>query len=67
MNSESGEIEKDCGGRFDCEGLRRGCKGMTSHDGYRGVWSYAKVDTTKDGPPTHPVPKGTGIYLPDAS
>jgi dienelactone hydrolase len=53
--------------RFDCEDLRHGCKGMTSHDGYKGVWSYAKVDTTKDGPATHPVPKGTGIYLPDAS
>jgi pimeloyl-ACP methyl ester carboxylesterase len=61
------DIRTPDGGRFDCETLRRGCKGMTSHDGYQGVWSYAKVDTTKDGPATHPVPKGTGIYLPDAS
>jgi pimeloyl-ACP methyl ester carboxylesterase len=61
------DIRTPDGGRFDCEDLRHGCPGMTSHDGYQGVWSYLKVDTTKDGPATHPVPKGTGIYLPDAS
>ncbi len=60
------DIAKPDGGRFDCEELRRGCPGMTSHDGYKGVWSYVKVDTTKDGPATHRVPKGQGLYLPDA-
>lgn len=60
------DIHKPNGGRFDCEEMRRGCAGMTGHDGYRGDWSYIKVDTTKDGPATHRVPKGTGIYLPDA-
>jgi pimeloyl-ACP methyl ester carboxylesterase len=61
------DIHTPDGGRFDCEELRKGCAGMTSHDGYHGVWSYEKVDTTKDGKATHPVPSGTGIYLPDAS
>lgn len=61
------DIAKPGGGRFDCETMRRGCPGMTSHDGYEGIWSYDHVDTTKDGPATHAVPKGTGIYLPDAS
>ncbi|MGN6475570.1 MAG: hypothetical protein ACTHK4_18265, partial [Mycobacteriales bacterium] len=60
------DIHKPGGGRSDCEELRRGCAGMVGNDGYHGDWSYAKVDTTKDGPATHPVPKGTGIYLPDA-
>ncbi|HVS66976.1 MAG TPA: hypothetical protein VHE56_00380 [Mycobacteriales bacterium] len=61
------DIRDPDGGRFDCETLRRGCGGMTAHDGYHGLWRYATVDTTKDGPATHHVPKGTGIYLPDAS
>ncbi|HVV74703.1 MAG TPA: hypothetical protein VHC43_01610 [Mycobacteriales bacterium] len=60
------DIHKPGGGRFDCEELRRGCLGMTGHDGVRGLWRYVKVDTAKDGPATHPVPKGAGIYLPDA-
>lgn len=56
------DIHDPDGGRFDCEDLRAGCAGMTNHDGYRGVWSYVNVDTMMDGPATHPVPKGTGIY-----
>ena len=38
------------GRKFDCENLRGGCPGMvpTSKDGYRGVYSYLKVDTSKD-------------------
>ncbi|HVT21593.1 MAG TPA: hypothetical protein VHE57_09425 [Mycobacteriales bacterium] len=57
------DIRTPGGGRFRCETLRRGCAGMTAHDGYRGLWRYVNVDTTKDGPATHPVPKGTGLYL----
>jgi dienelactone hydrolase len=56
------DIHAPGGGRFVCETLRRGCRGMTSHDGYHGLWRYAEVDTTKDGRATHRVPKGTGIY-----
>jgi dienelactone hydrolase len=60
------DIHKPGGGRFDCEQLRRGCRGMANHDGYRGPWSYLTVDTSKDGRATHRVPRGTGLYLPDA-
>ena len=60
------DIHAPDGARFHCETMRRGCRGMTTHDGYRGLWRYAQVDTTKDGHATHPVPKGTGIYLPTA-
>ncbi|HVT65456.1 MAG TPA: hypothetical protein VHD81_09890 [Mycobacteriales bacterium] len=56
------DIHAPDGGRFDCETMRRGCRGMTGRDGYHGLWRYAEVDTTKDGRATHPVPKGTGIY-----
>jgi dienelactone hydrolase len=57
------DIHAPGGGRFTCETLRRGCRGMTGHDGHHGLWRYAEVDTTKDGRATHRVPKGTGIYL----
>jgi dienelactone hydrolase len=60
------DIRAPGGGRFDCETMRRGCDGMTGHDGFHGLWRYAEVDTTRDGRATHPVPKGTGIYLPTA-
>lgn len=38
------------GHRFDCEDLRAGCPGMTSRDGYRGSYSYYRIDTSHDGP-----------------
>jgi dienelactone hydrolase len=58
------DIRTPEGRRFDCEDLRKGCAGMTNRDEYAGSWSYLDVDTSKDGRATHPVPKGTGIYLP---
>jgi hypothetical protein len=60
------DITKPDGKRFDCEQLRRGCKGMTDHDGYRGTYSYLPIDRSPDGKATHYVPKGEGIRLPDA-
>jgi hypothetical protein len=36
------------GKKFDCEDLRAGCRGMVSKDGYRGNYSYFKIDTTPD-------------------
>jgi len=54
------------GKRLDCEDLRRGCKGMVHHDGWRGSYDYVSVDRSPDGRATHHVPMGTGIYLPDA-
>ncbi len=33
---------------FDCENLRAGCPGMVSEDGYKGIYSYLKVDTAPD-------------------
>jgi pimeloyl-ACP methyl ester carboxylesterase len=48
---------------FDCGNLRRPCKGMTSHDGYRGDFSYLAVDRSRDGKATHKIPHGTGLYL----
>jgi dienelactone hydrolase len=51
---------------FDCENLRKGCKGMTNHDGFRGAYEYLDIDLSPDGKATHPVPKGTGLRLPDA-
>jgi dienelactone hydrolase len=50
------------GGRFDCEDMRPGCPGMLSNDGWPGDYSYAKVDTTPDGPGAPGTPQGTGIY-----
>jgi dienelactone hydrolase len=60
------DITKPNGKRFDCEHLRKGCKGMTNHDGYRGAYSYLAIDRSPDGKATHFVPKGKGIRLPDA-
>jgi dienelactone hydrolase len=60
------DIHLPSGKVFDCENLRRGCRGMTNNDGYRGAYSYLAIDTSPDGRATHHVPKGTGIYLPDA-
>jgi dienelactone hydrolase len=54
------------GKTFDCENLRKGCRGMTSHDGYHGAYEYIAIDRSPDGKATHPVPRGTGLYLPDA-
>ncbi len=59
-------IHRPNGTVFDCENLRRGCSGMATHDGYRGAYSYLAVDRSRDGRATHRVPKGTGLYLPDA-
>ncbi len=36
---------------FDCENLRAGCRGMVSNDGYRGSYSYLKVDTSREHAP----------------
>jgi dienelactone hydrolase len=60
------DIAKPGGGRFHCESLRKGCRGMTNHDGYRGVYDYVAIDRSRDGKSTHPVPKGHGLRLPDA-
>ena len=61
------DIRKPNGKRFNCEDLRKGCRGMTRHDGYHGRWSYVKVDTSRQGRATHKhVPSGTGIYPKDA-
>jgi hypothetical protein len=60
------DIHLPDGKKWDCENLRKGCKGMSSHDGFHGTYSYLTIDTRKDGRATHHVPKGTGLYLPDA-
>jgi dienelactone hydrolase len=60
------DIHRPNGTRFDCESLRRGCRGMTGHDGVHGSYSYLKVDTSRDKKATHPVPHGSGLYLPAA-
>jgi dienelactone hydrolase len=60
------DIHLPDGAPWDCENLRRGCRGMTNHDGYRGAYRYLGIDTTRDGRPTHHVPRGTGIYPPTA-
>ena len=36
------------GSRIDCEDLRDGCPALSSSDGYRGIYSYVKIDTTPD-------------------
>jgi len=36
------------GQMFDCEDLREGCPGMVTNDGWRGDYSYIKIDTTPD-------------------
>jgi dienelactone hydrolase len=60
------DIHRPGGAVFKCENLRRGCNGMTRHDGYHGDYSYLAIDRSRDGKATHPVPTGTGLYLPDA-
>jgi dienelactone hydrolase len=60
------DIRLPDGKRFECENLRKGCKGMTNHDGYQGAYEYLSIDRSPDGKATHWVPKGTGLYLPDA-
>jgi dienelactone hydrolase len=60
------DIHRPDGKVFDCENLRKGCKGMTNHDGYPGAYEYINIDRSPDGKATHHVPKGTGLYLPDA-
>lgn len=42
------DIALSGGRRFDCEDLRDGCPGMVSADGYRGDYSYVRIDTTRD-------------------
>ena len=37
------------GEQVDCENLRAGCAALSANDGYRGQYSYIKIDTTKDG------------------
>ena len=37
------------GEKWDCEDLRNGCPGITSNDGYQGVYSYAAIDNTPEG------------------
>ncbi|HXW59584.1 MAG TPA: hypothetical protein VEJ23_08940 [Solirubrobacteraceae bacterium] len=36
------------GEKWDCENLRKGCAGITSGDGYQGVYSYAAIDNTPE-------------------
>jgi pimeloyl-ACP methyl ester carboxylesterase len=60
------DIRLPHGKRFDCENLRKGCAGMTNHDGYSGAYEYLSIDRSRDGKATHRVPKGTGLRLPDA-
>ena len=60
------DIHAPNGKVFDCENLRKGCRGMTNHDGYRGAYSYLAIDRSPDGKATHRVPKGHGLRLPDA-
>jgi hypothetical protein len=60
------DIRKPGSGRFDCENLRKGCRGMTNHDGFRGAYEYVDIDRSRDGKATHRVPKGKGLRLADA-
>ena len=60
------DIHRPNGKVFDCENLRKGCRGMTNRDGFRGAYEYLNIDRSRDGKATHRVPKGTGLRLPDA-
>jgi dienelactone hydrolase len=51
------------GALLDCEDMRAGCAGLTSHDGAPGDYSYVAIDTTADsGCAPANAPSGTGIY-----
>jgi hypothetical protein len=45
------DIHRANGTHVDCENLRAGCSALTSHDSYRGTYSYVKIDTSPDHSP----------------
>jgi pimeloyl-ACP methyl ester carboxylesterase len=55
------------GGRFTCENIRPGCKGMSSKDGRPAKYDYLAIVRKRDGKPRRGVkpPPGTGIYGPN--
>ncbi|MGN6169594.1 MAG: alpha/beta hydrolase [Solirubrobacteraceae bacterium] len=42
------DFHRRSGKRWKCEDLRDGCRGMVSRDGYRGTYSYIRIDTKRD-------------------